>query len=104
MLKNNLATRGYVNREGRDVRQIAEDAKRTRALAYLDNRDGGSRPAINREASMDTLPSVETRGKQSSPIILNEKSALDAARKGSIDPILNRKDDIFGNSYNKEMH
>ena len=104
LLKNNLATRGYVNREGRDVRQIAEDAKSTRALAYLDNRDGGTRPAINREASMDTLPSVETRGKQSSPIILNEKSALDHARKGSIDPILNRKDDIFGNSYNKEMH
>jgi len=25
LLKNNLATKGYVNREGRDVRQIAED-------------------------------------------------------------------------------
>ena len=28
LVKNNLATRGYVNRDGRDVRQIAEDANK----------------------------------------------------------------------------
>jgi len=39
LVKNNLATRGYVNREGRDIRTIAEDANRVRALAYLDNRE-----------------------------------------------------------------
>jgi len=39
LVKNNLATRGYVNREGRDVRIIAEDANKVRALAYLDNRE-----------------------------------------------------------------
>lgn len=39
LLKNNLATKGYVNREGRDVRQIAEDGNRVRSLAYLDNRE-----------------------------------------------------------------
>ena len=39
LLKNNLATKGYVNREGRDVRQIAEDANRVKALNYLDNRE-----------------------------------------------------------------
>ena len=39
LVKNNLATRGYVNREGRDIRTIAEDANKVRALAYLDNRE-----------------------------------------------------------------
>ena len=28
LVKYNLATRGYVNRDGRDVRQIAEDANK----------------------------------------------------------------------------
>lgn len=40
LLKNNLATRGYVNREGRDLKQIAEDNNKERALAYIDGRDG----------------------------------------------------------------
>ena len=56
LLKNNLATKGYVNREGRDVRQIAEDANRVRALNYLDNREAlGPRAAgkISRRGSMD---------------------------------------------------
>lgn len=39
LVKNNLATRGYVNREGRDIRTIAEAANKVRALAYLDNRE-----------------------------------------------------------------
>ena len=39
LVKNNLATRGYVNRDGRDIRTIAEDANKVRALAYLDNRE-----------------------------------------------------------------
>ena len=39
LIKNNLATRGYVNREGRDIRTIAEVANNMRALAYLDNRE-----------------------------------------------------------------
>lgn len=38
LLKNNLATKGYENREGRNVRQIAEDGNRARVLAFLDDR------------------------------------------------------------------
>ena len=54
LLKNNLATKGYVNREGRDVRQIAEDQNRQRVLAYLDNREI-PRKAFGREKSVDQV-------------------------------------------------
>ena len=37
LIKNNLATKGYINRDGRSLRQIAEHANRQRALAYIDN-------------------------------------------------------------------
>jgi|FrelakmetLWP11LW_1041352.scaffolds.fasta_scaffold10952_3 hypothetical protein len=40
LVKNNLATRDYVNREGRDVRQVAEDSGRDRVLSYLDRVSG----------------------------------------------------------------
>lgn len=55
LLKNNLATKGYVNREGRDVRQIAEDSNRLRALAYLDNKEI-PRKSLNRNGSVDMVP------------------------------------------------
>ena len=54
LLKNNLATKGFVNREGRDVRQIAEDSNRVRALAYLDNREI-PRKAFGRDKSVDSV-------------------------------------------------
>jgi len=57
LLKNNLATKGYVNREGRDVRQIAEDSNRLRALAYLDNREI-PRKALGRNGSVDLVPLI----------------------------------------------
>jgi hypothetical protein len=56
LVKNNLATRGYVNRDGRDVRMIAEDLNKVRAMAYLDNREI---PQLNKNrrnnGSMDQL-------------------------------------------------
>ena len=39
LLKNNLASKEYVNRLGVTVRQIAEDNNMVRALAYLDGRE-----------------------------------------------------------------
>ena len=39
LLKNNLASKEYVNRQGVTVRQIAEDNNMVRALAYLDGRE-----------------------------------------------------------------
>ena len=51
LLKNNIATKGYVNKEGRDVRQIAEDNNKERVLAYLDNREIPSRPIKARNGS-----------------------------------------------------
>ena len=39
LVKNNLATRGYVNCNGQNIRQIAEESGRVRALAYLDNKE-----------------------------------------------------------------
>ena len=58
LVKNNLATRGYVNREGRDVRQIAEDANKQRALAYLDNREIPIQTnSINRNPSTEAIAS-----------------------------------------------
>ena len=65
LLKNNLATKGYVNREGRSVHQIAEDQNKTNAIAYLGgelhsqkfkrdgsvNKIGTSLPATNRRGS-----------------------------------------------------
>ena len=39
LLKNNLATKGYVNRNGSDIRQIVIDQNRQRPLAYLENRE-----------------------------------------------------------------
>ena len=53
--KNNLAKRGYVNKDGRTVRQIAEDANRVRVLAFLDNKEIPSRPTINRNGSMHNI-------------------------------------------------
>ena len=53
--KNNLAKRGYVNKDGRTVRQIAEDANRVRVLAFLDNKEIPSRPTINRNGSMQNI-------------------------------------------------
>lgn len=56
LLKNNLATRGYVNRDGRDVRQIAEDANQIRALNFLD--DGELKMLVlKRDSSVDNVPS-----------------------------------------------
>ena len=52
LIKNNLATRTYRNIEGRDVHQIAEDANRVRALAYLENREI-PRQVYNRNGSVD---------------------------------------------------
>jgi len=52
LLKNNLATKGYVNREGRDVRQIVVDQNRNRCIAYLDNREI-PRKGFGREKSVD---------------------------------------------------
>ena len=53
--KKNLAKRGYVNKDGRTVRQIAEDANRVRVLAFLDNKEIPSRPTINRNGSMQNI-------------------------------------------------
>jgi len=39
LLKNNLASKEYVNRLGVTVSQIAEDNNMVRALAYLDGRE-----------------------------------------------------------------
>ena len=48
LLKNNLASKDYVNRGGSTIRQIAEETNRERALAYLDGREI---PALRRKAS-----------------------------------------------------
>ena len=60
LLKNNLATKGYVNREGRDVRQIAEDGDRVRVLAYLDQREI-PRANLKRDGSVDTVLKLNTK-------------------------------------------
>lgn len=54
--KNNLAKRGYVNKDGLTVRQIAENQNRVRVLAFLDNKEIPTRPAINRNGSMQNIP------------------------------------------------
>jgi hypothetical protein len=58
LLKNDLATKGYVNRDGRDVRQIAEDGNRVRSLAYLDNREI-PRQQLKRDGSVDSVPMLQ---------------------------------------------
>ena len=35
LLKHNLATKGYLNRDGKSVLQMAEEANRDYAIAYL---------------------------------------------------------------------
>ena len=102
LLKNNLATKGYVNREGRDVRQIAEDQNRVRALAYLDNREI-PRKAFGREKSVD---SVVVKIPANTRITSIDKSSANmySNRKTSTDPNAANKNDIFGNSYGLKMH
>ena len=51
LLKNNLATKGYLNREGRSILQIAEDAGKEHAIAYL-NGNMHSR-SFKRDGSID---------------------------------------------------
>ena len=92
LLKNNLATKGYVNADGRDCRQIAEDMNKVRAMAYLDNREI-PRAVIKRDVSAEQLSGA-------SKVRLVDKAMQSHARKGSIEPSMsNRRDDIFGNSY-----
>ena len=67
LIKNNLATRDYKNIEGRDVHQIAVDTNRTRAVAYLENREI-PRQVYNRNGSVDILSSgksASSRNQQS---------------------------------------
>lgn len=102
-MKNNLATRGYVNREGRDIRMIAEDANRVRALAYLDNREIPQ--LIKHHRGNGSMEQLVVRKQEVTPVKLTV-SNLDA-RKSSVDNIpqapSTRKDDIFGKSYDREM-
>jgi hypothetical protein len=102
LLKNNLATKGYVNREGRDVRQIAEDQNRVRALAYLDNREI-PRKAFGREKSVDSVVVKIPANTRISSIDKNNANMY-SNRKTSTDPHASNKNDIFGNSYGLKMH
>ena len=53
------------------------------------------RPAINRDSSVDTIDNKRAPKDH----ILNKNGMKPSdARKGSIDPIMNRGNDIFGNS------
>jgi len=54
LLKNNLATKGYMNKDGRDVRQLATDFDRQRVLAYLDNYEI-PRKSYGRDKSVDQV-------------------------------------------------
>lgn len=96
LIKNNLATKGYVNREGRDVRQIAEDGNRVRALAYLDNREIPRQQFLKRDGSVDHVPMAQSS--TDTPMKNIKKSGF-ANRKQSIEPPTLKRDDIFGNSY-----
>lgn len=80
LVKNNLATRGYVNKDGRDIRQIAEDANKERALAYLDNREIPQLIKKHRNnGSMEQL----IRKKEQTPVKLSVSKLAD--RKASVD-------------------
>ena len=104
LLKNNLATKGYVNREGRDVRQIAVDSNRVRALAYLDNREI-PRKAFGREKSVDSVV-VKIPAQPHVQSMSSRGAQLYSQRKTSTDPHSSstNKNDIFGNSYGLKMH
>ena len=96
LIKNNLATRTYRNIEGRDLRQIAEDANRVRALAYLDNREI-PRQVYNRNGSVDTINAGKLAGSRNQNALQLEQSQFDR-RKGSVETS-SRRDDIFGKSF-----
>jgi hypothetical protein len=88
LVKNNLATRGYVNQNGQNIRQIAEEARRSRALAYLENNEI-PRQIMQRNSSMDQVITSQTKSGSlrmdaKSPIKPNAK--LHNNRKTSIDP------------------
>lgn len=102
LLKNNLATKGFVNREGRDVRQIAEDSNRVRALAYLDNREI-PRKAFGREKSVDSVV-VKIPAQPHVSNLDKSNANMYSQRKTSTDPNSSNKNDIFGNSYGLKMH
>jgi len=75
LMKNNLATKGYVNREGRDVRQIAEDSNRVRALAFLDNREI-PRPVLKRDTSVGQgQPQLQSRFAIKKPIMTERRTS-----------------------------
>ena len=96
LIKNNLATRTYRNIEGRDLRQIAEDANRVRALAYLDNREI-PRQVYNRNGSVDTINVGKLSGSRNQHGLQLDQSQFDR-RKGSVETS-SRRDDIFGKSF-----
>ena len=52
LLKNNLATKDHINVDGRNLRQIAEDTNRQKALAYIDGKELKN-GIINRNGSVD---------------------------------------------------
>ena len=98
LIKNSLATRTYKNIEGRDVHQIAVDTNRTRAVAYLENREI-PRQVYNRNGSVDILStgkSASSRNRKSNAIQLDQSKF--ERRKGSVETS-GRKDDIFAKSF-----
>lgn len=100
LIKNNLATRGYVNRDGRDVRTIAEDLNKVRALAFLDNREIPQLSKIQR-SSASIGHSIPVQNEKT-PVKLSVKK-LDM-RASSVDKLAGeRKDDIFGRSQDRDM-
>lgn len=85
------------------MKQIAEENNRDRALAFLENREGAPVHSLKREKSIDHVYSNRTPNKLiSSKRIQPDKQSF-VNRKASVDPVANKRDDIFGNSVSKDL-
>lgn len=106
LIKNNLATRTYRNIEGRDIHQIAEDANKVRALAYLEDREI-PRQVYNRNGSVDMVNGTNSLKSRNSQRGNNKAIVLDQTkfdrRKQSVETS-SRRDDIFGKSFVNEKN
>ena len=91
LLKNGLATQGYVNREGRDARQISADRNRHRSvtqncIAFLDNGEMPSdKTTTKRDDSVDSIMVTSPEQKKHSLKKRSNQQLVGGQRKSSLD-------------------